>query len=82
LIDDAPETLLLAHEAGIPAFTFRYLYNAREVDQSEAAWALPCDGWPALIEAVELGLRPALGPLEISKPVSPSPGDCTPDPTD
>ena len=82
LIDDAPETLLLAKGAGIPAFTFRYLYNAREVDQSEAIWVLPCDGWPALVEAVELGLRPDLASLETSEPVSSSPGDCTPDPTD
>lgn len=63
LIDDAPETIQLAEDAGITSFTFRYPYNAKVIDATNAIWVDFREGWPGLEK--KLGrrlLRPSLQP--------------------
>jgi hypothetical protein len=38
LVDDAPETILMAHEAGVPLTSLRFLYNAEAIDQTQTPW--------------------------------------------
>lgn len=38
LVDDAPETILMAHEAGVPLTSLRFLYNAEAIDKTQTPW--------------------------------------------
>ena len=53
LIDDAPETIHLAHEAGVVATAPRYLYNAEVIDETSTPWGRD---WSELLPLTLLAL--------------------------